>query len=273
MAARAARLSIFVTPMRHAFWCAVMVFMQVFILWSLNFIAVEIEDPFGGDANDLDARSTQEDFNQQLLMLVSVEFGRVPTLSLPERDSSKKVYHRKSLTNIWHEHECREAGIPKEIHDTHERDSQATLQVGKKMALPSAASIPVALVSIPVSVATPSSADKDEATLDSIQPFRGISDHTDIKIPGATGADAKLQKETSQLRCVDLETGVDPNHASNGIEAAWVSQPPGVVSEEIVPKASSSGDESNAFMSIIPSSLPRSDNLTPSGQAAKLPDA
>ena len=34
--------------------------LQVFILWSLNAIALEIENPFGFDANDIDAQAMQE---------------------------------------------------------------------------------------------------------------------------------------------------------------------------------------------------------------------
>eukprot|EP00971_Amphidinium_carterae_P108138 2140811-Amphidinium_carterae.1 len=42
-------------------WAGLFVFVTVFILWSLNFIAVEIENPFGTDANDLDGEFMQED--------------------------------------------------------------------------------------------------------------------------------------------------------------------------------------------------------------------
>merc|ERR550532_1098574 len=41
------------------FWSFVFVFIQVFVLWTLNFIAVEIENPFGEDANDLDGTFMQ----------------------------------------------------------------------------------------------------------------------------------------------------------------------------------------------------------------------
>merc|ERR1712178_494036 len=61
-------------------WGGVFVFLQVFILWSLNFIAVEIENPFGNDANDLDGEKMQQEFNGQLLMLLSVGAQREPRL-------------------------------------------------------------------------------------------------------------------------------------------------------------------------------------------------
>lgn len=56
-------------------------FVQVFVLWNLNFIAVELENPFGQDDNDIDARAMQNELNEHLKMLVSVEAVRLPTLS------------------------------------------------------------------------------------------------------------------------------------------------------------------------------------------------
>merc|ERR1712232_1074108 len=54
-------------------WCFIFVFVQIFMLWNLNFIAVEIEHPFGRDANDLDGKLLQEDFDAQLSLLLSSE--------------------------------------------------------------------------------------------------------------------------------------------------------------------------------------------------------
>jgi hypothetical protein len=61
-----------------------LVFIQVFILWSLNFIAVEIENPFGTDANDLDGKGMQTEFNRQLLMLLQVRTTETPILYFDE---------------------------------------------------------------------------------------------------------------------------------------------------------------------------------------------
>jgi len=62
-------------------WAAVFAFIQVFTLWSLQRIALEIENPFGTDANDLDAPAMQEEFNEFLVQLVSGSQKRTPTLS------------------------------------------------------------------------------------------------------------------------------------------------------------------------------------------------
>jgi hypothetical protein len=51
------------------------------MFWNLNFIAVEIEHPFGHDPNDLDGKSMQESFNSQLILLLMDDAWRLPTLS------------------------------------------------------------------------------------------------------------------------------------------------------------------------------------------------
>lgn len=56
-------------------------FVQVFILWALNTIAEEIEQPFGVDSNDLDAEFMQEEMNRHLSLLVTTEGIRTPKLS------------------------------------------------------------------------------------------------------------------------------------------------------------------------------------------------
>lgn len=65
----------------HPMWAAVFTFTQVFILWALNFIAVEIENPFGQDENDLDGRQMQVEMNKHLMVLLSPEAMRLPQLS------------------------------------------------------------------------------------------------------------------------------------------------------------------------------------------------
>mmetsp|Transcript_17900 Transcript_17900/g.41739 ORF Transcript_17900/g.41739 Transcript_17900/m.41739 type:complete len:561 (+) Transcript_17900:76-1758(+) len=62
-------------------WCFVFAFIQVFVLWTLNLIAVEIENPFGRDANDIDASQLQQELNAFLLQLVSAKQWRTPRLT------------------------------------------------------------------------------------------------------------------------------------------------------------------------------------------------
>merc|ERR1719282_664079 len=77
----------FVTPLvvsqwvTEPWWGAIFSFLQVFIYWCLNCIAVEIENPFGKDANDIDAQRMQTEINRHLLLLVEAPTKRTPHLS------------------------------------------------------------------------------------------------------------------------------------------------------------------------------------------------
>jgi len=52
------------------FWAGFFSFLQVFAFWALNLIAVELEMPFGHDANDIDAAAMQLDMNSHLRLLI-----------------------------------------------------------------------------------------------------------------------------------------------------------------------------------------------------------
>jgi len=52
------------------FWAAVITFMVTFSYWSILYIAVELEMPFGDDKNDLPLKSMAEDMNKSLKALV-----------------------------------------------------------------------------------------------------------------------------------------------------------------------------------------------------------
>eukprot|EP00929_Paragymnodinium_shiwhaense_P074808 TRINITY_DN38283_c0_g1_i1.p1 TRINITY_DN38283_c0_g1~~TRINITY_DN38283_c0_g1_i1.p1 ORF type:complete len:470 (-),score=77.26 TRINITY_DN38283_c0_g1_i1:125-1534(-) len=61
-------------------WAFMFSFVQVMILWCLNGIAVEIENPFGLDVNDLDQQAMHHEMNESLLMLISPEANKTPRL-------------------------------------------------------------------------------------------------------------------------------------------------------------------------------------------------
>merc|ERR1712032_107213 len=61
-------------------WAFVFAFGQVFFLWCLNFIAIELENPFGHDANDLNAHHMQLELNMHLQILLSPRTMRSPIL-------------------------------------------------------------------------------------------------------------------------------------------------------------------------------------------------
>lgn len=81
-------------------WAAIFVFIQVFILWSLNFIAVEIENPFGRDMNDIDANHMQEEMNKHLILLLKSDTLRIPHLADRTRVDTRRT---KSFIKVWSE--------------------------------------------------------------------------------------------------------------------------------------------------------------------------
>jgi len=61
-------------------WAGIYSFVQVFILWGLNSIAVELEQPYGVDANDLNGRLMQRQFNERVVLLLRPHAMRTPRL-------------------------------------------------------------------------------------------------------------------------------------------------------------------------------------------------
>jgi len=85
----------------YASMAGCMSFLQVFALWSLYFIATEIEDPFGTDANDLDAQDMQKLMNNRLLMLADRFATTVPKmepLTVVPTDEDAPFYRVNSTT-------------------------------------------------------------------------------------------------------------------------------------------------------------------------------
>jgi len=68
-------------------WAFILAFVQVFILWCLNCIAIEIENPFGMDDNDIDADKMQSDMNRNLMLLLQPQAQRMPRLLCPPGES------------------------------------------------------------------------------------------------------------------------------------------------------------------------------------------
>jgi len=75
----------------HPAWAALFSFIQSFILWSLNFIALELENPFGRDANDIDGRSMQQEMNASLSLLMMPSTWRLPTMKSGSVDLAQKA--------------------------------------------------------------------------------------------------------------------------------------------------------------------------------------
>lgn len=61
-------------------WAFILTFLQTFVLWALNFIAKELEQPFGTDPNDIDGHALQVEMNSRLQLMVHPMSERVPFL-------------------------------------------------------------------------------------------------------------------------------------------------------------------------------------------------
>mmetsp|Transcript_39521 Transcript_39521/g.92964 ORF Transcript_39521/g.92964 Transcript_39521/m.92964 type:complete len:583 (+) Transcript_39521:142-1890(+) len=88
----------------HPFWAAIFTFVQVFILWTLNLIAIEIDNPFGRDKNDIDASRMQEEINQHLKMLLLPSTERTPKLvsgQSPGEVSDRLHNRRQSFVELF----------------------------------------------------------------------------------------------------------------------------------------------------------------------------
>lgn len=75
-----------VTPLVTCQWfstplySATFTFIIVFIFWVLNSVAVEIENPFGPDPNDINCEALHQEMNTSLMQLLSEEGRRTPVL-------------------------------------------------------------------------------------------------------------------------------------------------------------------------------------------------
>merc|ERR1719282_112320 len=93
-----------VTPLVISHWVRTPVgafvfsFIQIFILWSLHCIAVELENPFGHDENDMDAKGMQMEFNEHLSLLLKRTTCRTPVL---KRDWELRPHSPSSFFQIW----------------------------------------------------------------------------------------------------------------------------------------------------------------------------
>jgi len=80
------------------FWAATVCFLVSFSTWSLLYIALEIDQPFGDDANDLPLRQMQQEFNEHLKKMILPEVRYPPKFAL---DSSNDYPHIVGSDKIW----------------------------------------------------------------------------------------------------------------------------------------------------------------------------
>jgi len=73
------------------FWAALFTFTAVFLFSCLNFIAAEIEQPFGNDANDIDLPELQRKFNDILVTMLSPQCTQRPMLKKRPGDLKEEL--------------------------------------------------------------------------------------------------------------------------------------------------------------------------------------
>jgi putative membrane protein len=69
----------------RSLWAVILSFIVTFSFWSINYIAVELEQPFGDDANDLPLHDMQIDLNKSLVALLDERAQKPPTFQFQER--------------------------------------------------------------------------------------------------------------------------------------------------------------------------------------------
>merc|ERR1719162_1993888 len=76
------------TTIQTPYWAGMSAFVIISAFWSINYIAVELEMPFGDDLNDLPIYEMQRDMNQSLLTLMNDVAQNVPGFEYsPEVDA------------------------------------------------------------------------------------------------------------------------------------------------------------------------------------------
>eukprot|EP00404_Azadinium_spinosum_P020456 CAMPEP_0180490778 /NCGR_PEP_ID=MMETSP1036_2-20121128/39301_1 /TAXON_ID=632150 /ORGANISM="Azadinium spinosum, Strain 3D9" /LENGTH=419 /DNA_ID=CAMNT_0022499003 /DNA_START=238 /DNA_END=1497 /DNA_ORIENTATION=- len=105
--------------MTNPIWAGIFGFLNVFTFWTLNLIAVELENPFGTDPNDIDAHVMQIVMNHHLRLLLSESACRGPTFrqgkmhnqgSLLQSITSPTDEEILTLNEIWHTMEAPKEG-------------------------------------------------------------------------------------------------------------------------------------------------------------------
>lgn len=64
------------------YWSAILTFVPVFAFWSINYIAAEIEQPFGGDCNDINVADLQTTMNRSLVAMLHPQVSNTPELKM-----------------------------------------------------------------------------------------------------------------------------------------------------------------------------------------------
>eukprot|EP00929_Paragymnodinium_shiwhaense_P055195 TRINITY_DN2767_c1_g2_i1.p1 TRINITY_DN2767_c1_g2~~TRINITY_DN2767_c1_g2_i1.p1 ORF type:complete len:584 (-),score=68.51 TRINITY_DN2767_c1_g2_i1:154-1905(-) len=95
-------MHMFMTPlvfagwMRHPALSVLFTFVSVFFFASMNLIAAEIEHPFGGDANDIDCKLLQSEFNRIIGAMLDPDCSSRPELNPNAEKCRRKLMRQNS---------------------------------------------------------------------------------------------------------------------------------------------------------------------------------
>eukprot|EP00930_Biecheleria_cincta_P001323 TRINITY_DN102458_c0_g1_i1.p1 TRINITY_DN102458_c0_g1~~TRINITY_DN102458_c0_g1_i1.p1 ORF type:complete len:588 (+),score=112.93 TRINITY_DN102458_c0_g1_i1:95-1858(+) len=78
------------------FWACAMTFMVTGSFWTVIYIAVEIDQPFGDDPNDLPLIEMQEEFNADLVRLLKTSTGKLPSMNRTCETQHALMVHMES---------------------------------------------------------------------------------------------------------------------------------------------------------------------------------
>lgn len=167
--------------MRNYIWSPLFTFILSFAFWGANYIAAEIESPFGDDQNDLPLRRLQEDVNASLWTLLEVHSQNPPSFLFNKQIHRSYSTRRKSFSFVEGE----------EVHATPASFSR----MGSRVSLQSRASVATHCASPAAFLRQSSCATSGSAPRSSISSGFGRQKK---KKPGFAGS--HVHKLTSRLR-------------------------------------------------------------------------
>mmetsp|Transcript_26024 Transcript_26024/g.60812 ORF Transcript_26024/g.60812 Transcript_26024/m.60812 type:complete len:566 (-) Transcript_26024:180-1877(-) len=96
------------TYVRHWAWAGLFTFVYIFAFWALTLTGLELEFPFGKDANDIDTEELQRSMNHKLQLLVTQPAWSQPKLhqgsdmkDLIKRMCSAEAERRATFLELW----------------------------------------------------------------------------------------------------------------------------------------------------------------------------
>jgi len=107
--------------LEQPWWAAMVAFVPVFGMFSVNEVANELEMPFGEDDNDLDLHRFQEEMNKSLLMLIHGNADLMPHLTA-------EAVRDWSMLNV--------ATVPYDLNQIISRDLRCGLEMARESRVP-----------------------------------------------------------------------------------------------------------------------------------------